>query len=101
MIYKFHPDPPQQFALFTVQDWSCGPVEVIEKKQRARMAGLYERPSETYTKKRPRYPDAWFSKLAALTAGHHRAWDAGCGTGQASISVSAQSLNHSRRFIIF
>jgi hypothetical protein len=47
------------------------------------MAGLYEKPSETYTKKRPRYPKEWFSMLA----GHHRAWDAGCGTGQAAISV--------------
>jgi hypothetical protein len=26
--------------------------------------------------------------LASLTAGHHRAWDAGCGSGQASVSVS-------------
>ena len=55
------------------------------------MAGLYEKPSETYAKKRPRYPKEWFSMLAGLTAGHHRAWDAGCGSGQAAISVSFRS----------
>ena len=54
------------------------------------MAGLYEKPSKTYAKKRPRYPKEWFSMLASLTAGHHRAWDAGCGSGQASVSVSLQ-----------
>lgn len=52
------------------------------------MAGLYEKPSETYVKKRPRYPKEWFSMLASLTAGHHRAWDAGCGSGQASVSIA-------------
>ncbi|KAF8678505.1 hypothetical protein HU200_046259 [Digitaria exilis] len=52
------------------------------------MAGLYEKPSETYAKKRPRYPKEWFSKLAGLTAGHQRAWDAGCGSGQAAISMA-------------
>jgi hypothetical protein len=52
------------------------------------MAGLYEKQSETYAKKRPQYPKEWFSMLAGLTAGHQRAWDAGCGTGQAAISVS-------------
>jgi len=52
------------------------------------MAGLYEKPSETYAKKRPRYPKEWFSMLAGLTAGHHRAWDAGCGSGQAAISMA-------------
>ncbi|CAO2183065.1 unnamed protein product [Urochloa humidicola] len=52
------------------------------------MAGLYEKPSETYAQKRPRYPKEWFSMLAGLTAGHHRAWDAGCGSGQAAISMA-------------
>lgn len=52
------------------------------------MADLYEKPSETYAKKRPRYPKEWFSMLASLTAGHHRAWDAGCGSGQASVSIA-------------
>ncbi|CAO1945778.1 unnamed protein product [Urochloa humidicola] len=52
------------------------------------MARLYEKPSETYAKKRPRYPKEWFSMLAGLTAGHHRAWDAGCGSGQAAISMA-------------
>lgn len=52
------------------------------------MAGLYEKPSETYAKKRPRYPKEWFSMLAGLTAGHQRAWDAGCGSGQAAISMA-------------
>ena len=37
------------------------------------MAGLYEKPSETYAKKRPRFPKEWFSMIASLTAGHHRA----------------------------
>jgi SAM-dependent methyltransferase len=58
------------------------------------MAGLYEKPSETYAKKRPRYPKEWFSMLSGLTAEHHRAWDGGCGSGQAAISVSLlQSFN--------
>ncbi|PWZ30130.1 hypothetical protein Zm00014a_039535 [Zea mays] len=52
------------------------------------MAGLYEKPSETYAKKRPQYPKEWFSMLAGLTAGHQRAWDAGCGTGQAAIGMA-------------
>ena len=52
------------------------------------MAGLYEKPSETYAKKRPRYPKEWFSMLASLTAGHHRAWDAGCGSRKATVSVA-------------
>lgn len=52
------------------------------------MAGLYEKQSETYAKKRPQYPKEWFSMLAGLTAGHQRAWDAGCGTGQAAISMA-------------
>ena len=56
------------------------------------MAGLYEKPSETYAKKRPRYPKEWFSMLTGLTAGHQRAWDAGCGSGQAAISVSIQPI---------
>ena len=62
------------------------------------MAGLYEKQSETYAKKRPRYPKEWFSTLAGLTAGHHRAWDAGCGSGQAAVSVSSQSLTNTTSF---
>lgn len=37
-----------------------------------------------YAKFRPGYPEALFDWLAGLPANRHRAWDCGCGNGQAS-----------------
>lgn len=44
--------------------------------------------SAAYAASRPPYPDALFEWLAAL-AGHHLAWDVGCGTGQAARGLAA------------
>lgn len=41
-----------------------------------------------YAASRPRYPDALFTWLASLTSGHTLAWDAGCGSGQASTALA-------------
>lgn len=41
-----------------------------------------------YTRYRPTYPPALFSWLAGLTPQHDRAWDCGCGTGQAAIGLA-------------
>lgn len=38
---------------------------------------------------RPGYPPALFAWLAGVTAGHERAVDLGCGTGQASVALAA------------
>lgn len=40
-----------------------------------------------YTRYRPSYPPALFAWLAGLTAAHERAWDCGCGNGQAAIEL--------------
>ena len=44
----------------------------------------FSRQSTGYGLYRPHYPDELFHKLAALSAGHQRVWDCGCGTGQAA-----------------
>ena len=41
-----------------------------------------------YAKSRPRYPDALFDWLAATAPARDAAWDAGCGSGQASIALA-------------
>lgn len=40
-----------------------------------------------YTRYRPSYPPQLFAWLATLTAAHDRAWDCGCGNGQAAIEL--------------
>jgi SAM-dependent methyltransferase len=40
-----------------------------------------------YTRYRPSYPPELFSWLAEQTAGHERAWDCGCGNGQAALGL--------------
>ena len=42
-----------------------------------------------YRLARPLYPPPWFAALAELTPAHDRAWDAGCGNGQASVALAA------------
>lgn len=41
-----------------------------------------------YTRFRPTYPPALFAWLAGLTSRHNRAWDCGCGNGQATIGLA-------------
>ena len=41
-----------------------------------------------YAHARPHYPDALFEWIAQTTPTHHRVWDAACGNGQASVSLS-------------
>lgn len=41
-----------------------------------------------YAQARPTYPDALFRWLAAQCDGHERAWDAGCGNGQAAVALA-------------
>ncbi|HYW50863.1 MAG TPA: class I SAM-dependent methyltransferase [Gemmatimonadaceae bacterium] len=42
-----------------------------------------------YAASRPRYPGELFDWLASLTHRHALAWDAGCGSGQASVALAA------------
>jgi SAM-dependent methyltransferase len=42
-----------------------------------------------YAASRPRYPDALFAFLAEASPSRRRVWDAGCGSGQASVGLAA------------
>lgn len=42
-----------------------------------------------YRRHRPGYPDALFAYLAGLCARQERAWDCGCGNGQAAVGLAA------------
>jgi SAM-dependent methyltransferase len=46
-----------------------------------------------YAKSRPQYPAALWQWVASQCEAHERAWDAGCGNGQASLAL-AQYFNH-------
>lgn len=56
-----------------------------EKAANATMFGEY---AQSYAQHRPRYPDALWAWLAAQCAAHERAWDAGCGNGQAALALA-------------
>jgi SAM-dependent methyltransferase len=43
-----------------------------------------------YASARPEYPDALFAWIAAIAPGRAQAWEAGCGSGQASRGLAAQ-----------
>ncbi len=45
--------------------------------------------ASAYREARPTYDPALFAWLAGLTTGHERAWDVGCGNGQASVALAA------------
>jgi ubiquinone/menaquinone biosynthesis C-methylase UbiE len=45
--------------------------------------------SAQYAASRPRYPDALFAFLAQASASRRCVWDAGCGSGQASVGLAA------------
>lgn len=42
-----------------------------------------------YAASRPRYPAELFAWLASIAPAHDLAWDAGCGSGQASVALAA------------
>jgi SAM-dependent methyltransferase len=42
-----------------------------------------------YANSRPRYPERLFSLLASRASRHQLAWDAGCGSGQASVGLAS------------
>ncbi len=42
----------------------------------------------SYSQYRPRYPDDLFSNLASLCPQRDRAWDCGCGSGQAALGLA-------------
>lgn len=49
---------------------------------------LFSDNSEKYKKYRPSYPSELFQYLAKISPSTNTAWDAGCGSGQASIALS-------------
>lgn len=54
-----------------------------------RFADHFSSQARIYAERRPRYPAGLFDWLAGLAPGHERAWDAGCGNGQASHGLAA------------
>lgn len=51
---------------------------------------LFSGHSDLYVRARPHYPDALFDWIAAEAPARSRAWDAGCGNGQASVALAAR-----------
>ena len=49
----------------------------------------FSRVAGEYASSRPRYPDALFAWLASVAPARRLAWDAGCGSGQASTALGA------------
>ncbi len=49
----------------------------------------FSQQSVTYAQSRPRYPEALFAFLVQQVGSCQRAWDAGCGNGQASVGLAA------------
>lgn len=54
-----------------------------------RFADHFSTQASTYAARRPRYPEALFAWLAAQAPARETAWDAGCGSGQASLGLAA------------
>lgn len=48
----------------------------------------FSQQSDHYRLYRPGYPPELFARLAAIAPGTQRAWDCGCGTGQASLPLA-------------
>jgi len=71
-----------------------------------RLAGLFSAQSDAYSASRPTYDEALFAWLAQRTPATARAWDCGCGSGQATrdlarhfecvvaTDISAEQLAH-------
>lgn len=49
---------------------------------------LFSEQPAAYAAARPRYPEALFDAIAALAPGRARAWDCGCGNGQAAVGLA-------------
>jgi len=49
---------------------------------------LFSANSKGYKKYRPSYPEELFEFLASISSSKEKAWDCGCGSGQASIELS-------------
>lgn len=50
---------------------------------------LFTRQSDAYRASRPGYDPQFFARLARLAPGRELAWDAGCGSGQATIDLAS------------
>jgi SAM-dependent methyltransferase len=50
-------------------------------------ADHFSRVARAYAKFRPRYPDALFDFVASIAPSRHLAWDAGAGSGQATVPL--------------
>lgn len=51
---------------------------------------LFSGHSDLYVRARPHYPEALFDWIATKAPARSRAWDAGCGNGQASVALAAR-----------
>ncbi len=71
-------------------------LEIIGSRNSGDRADMAEAPFKdhfshdagAYSRYRPRYPDDLFSYLASLCSRHERAWDCGCGSGQAALGLA-------------
>ena len=66
-------------------------VNEVRKTQRGDSVTFqdhFSRQAQGYTQFRPRYPRELFQYLASVVECRHRAWDCGCGNGQAAASLA-------------
>lgn len=61
--------------------------------ERKAQADHFSKISAAYAAFRPRYPDALFDFLLSVAPANHRVWDAGAGSGQASVAL-AERFEH-------
>jgi SAM-dependent methyltransferase len=64
-------------------------THLVEGTMEAQFKDHFSATAADYNRYRPTYPPALFAWLASLTTGHDRAWDCGCGTGQAAMALVA------------
>jgi len=55
---------------------------------KTRFKDHFSHDSGAYSRYRPKYPRELFSYIASLCLGHGRAWDCGCGSGQAALGLA-------------
>jgi SAM-dependent methyltransferase len=71
-------------------------LEIVGSRNSGDRAGMAEAPFKdhfshdagAYSRYRPQYPEALFSYLASLCPRPGRAWDCGCGSGQATLGLA-------------
>jgi SAM-dependent methyltransferase len=69
----------------------CDEIVVLEPPNMSHSAGFADHFSghaSNYRSDRPTYPDAIFAFVASLAPATRRAWDCGCGNGQASVGLA-------------